>query len=146
MSQELFDVLKRRCEPAEMRKQLGTSAHDLDARVLQLTTSLNNPDDSPEQQAISAYIMARLYESTVETTNGSAPPSFTPELRELREWAYRYIRWQQRQHLIPEVLERARRTFNEEQFLAGLREVQATGSVGITDLLDEWEQEAASRE
>ncbi|HEY7155041.1 MAG TPA: hypothetical protein VH575_13850 [Gemmataceae bacterium] len=146
MSQELFDVLKRRREPAEMREQLGTSARDLDARVLQLVASLNGQDDSPEQQAISAYITARLYESTAETTNGSAALKFTPELGELREWWCRHIRWQQRQYLTPEVLEWARRNFNEEQFLAGLREVQATGGRGITDLLDEWEQEAASRE
>ncbi|HEY7423278.1 MAG TPA: hypothetical protein VH682_03460 [Gemmataceae bacterium] len=146
MSQELFDVLKRRGEPAEMRKQLGTSARDLDARVLQLIAGLNGQDDSPEQEAISAYTIARLYESTVETTNGSAPLSFTPELRELREWAYRYIRWQQRRYFTPEVLEQERRNINEEQVLAGLREIQATGGVQIKDLLDEWEQEAASRE
>src|SRR5215472_17370409 len=80
MSQELFDVLKRRCEPAEMRKHLGTSARDLDARVLQLTASLNGTaslydgqGDSPEGKAVFAYVAARCNECGVEAQRRSQP-------------------------------------------------------------------------
>lgn len=145
MNRELFDVLGR-FAPAEIRKRLCASARDLDVRVLQLIADLNGHDDSPQQRAISRYITARLYESTAEPTDESTPFNFTPELRDLREWVYGYYRWEQRRYLTPEVKEWARRTFNEEEFLAELREIEASGGVQIKDLLDEMEQEAAARE
>jgi hypothetical protein len=151
MSQELFDVLKRRCEPAEMRKQLGTSARDLDARVLQLSASihgtadLEGQDDSPEGRAVFNYIAARCHECGVEAERSSQPLEYPPELVELREWVRRRY-FPNSPPVTPELLEWARQTFNEEDYLAGLREFEARGAVGITDLLDKWEQEAASRE
>jgi hypothetical protein len=152
VSQELFDVLKRRCGPAELRKQLGTSARDLDAHVLQLTASLNGTaslydgqGDSPEGQAVFAYVRARCHECGVEAERASRPLDYTPELVELREWVRRRY-FPDSPPVTPELLEWARSTFNKEDYLAGLREFEATGGVGIQDLLDEWEQEAASRE
>jgi formylmethanofuran dehydrogenase subunit E-like metal-binding protein len=59
MEQNLFEVL-RRCTPAEARQQLNLSARDLDARVLQLTASVNGQTESPDNEAIIAYVNARL--------------------------------------------------------------------------------------
>lgn len=145
MSQELFELLKR-CTPAEARQQLNLSDRELDSRVLHLAASFNGQEDFPEKQTLIGYTTARSYEAAAATKDESQPLVITPELRELREWVYRHLRLEQRKYLTPEVLEWARRTFNEEEFLAGLREIEATGGVQIVDLLDELEQEAASRE
>lgn len=144
MSQELFDVL-RRCTPAEAQKQLHVSARELDAQVLQLTASLNGQSDLPEGEAIFTYVMARSREASLEAQRASQPLIYTPELVELRAWAHpRYL--PQFQPVTPELLEWARRTFNEEEFLAGLREIETTGGVEIKDLIHEPEQEAMRRE
>jgi endogenous inhibitor of DNA gyrase (YacG/DUF329 family) len=44
--------------------------------------------------------------------------------------------------LSPELLEWARRDFNEEEFLAGLREIEETGGLELKDFIQELEQEA----
>lgn len=46
----------------------------------------------------------------------------------------------------PEVLEWARRTFDEQEFLAGLREIERTGGLELKDFIQELEREAESRE
>lgn len=145
MSQEILDMLMR-STPAEARQRLNLSARDLDAQVLQLTTSLNGQIDSPERQAIVAYVNARIDEPFGEGGGGTAPLNLTPELEGLRLWVCCHYRALQQQYLTPEVLEWARRTFNEEEFLAGLREIETTGGVEIRDLLDELEQEVPPRE
>jgi len=145
MSKEILEVLMH-STPAEARQRLNLSARDLDAQVLQLTASLNGQDDSPEGQAVIAYTTARSYESAAEANGTSGPLNYAPEIRELRDWVCRYYRAQQQQYLTPEFLEQARQSFNEEEFLAGLREIEATGGVDIKDLLDEPEQEVTPRE
>jgi hypothetical protein len=44
--------------------------------------------------------------------------------------------------LPPELLEWARRDFNEEEFLEGLREIERTGGLELKDFIHELEQEA----
>jgi hypothetical protein len=46
----------------------------------------------------------------------------------------------------PELLERARQTFNEEEFLAGVREIEETGGLRLEDFIDELEEEVRRRE
>jgi hypothetical protein len=48
--------------------------------------------------------------------------------------------------LPPELREWARQQFNEDEFLAGLREVEETGGVELKDFLQELEQEAGPRD
>jgi zinc-ribbon domain len=48
--------------------------------------------------------------------------------------------------LSPELREWARQQFSEEEFLAGLREVQETGGVELKDFIKDLEQEAGPRE
>jgi hypothetical protein len=145
MEQDLFDVLKR-STPAEARQQLNLSARDLDAQVLQLTASVNGQGESPESQAVIAYVNARIGEPSGETECQVPPLNLTPELEGLRQWVCGHYRALQQQYLTPEVLEWARRTFDEEVHLAGLREIEATGGVDIKDLLYDLEQEATPRE
>jgi hypothetical protein len=145
MSQDILEVLMR-STPTEARQRLNLSARDLDVQVLQLTGSLNGQIDSPEQQAIVAYVNARIDEPFGEEGGGTPPLNLTPELEGLRQWVCCHYRALQQQYLTPEVLEWARRTFNEEEFLAGLREIETTGGVEIKDLLDELEQEIPPRE
>jgi hypothetical protein len=40
----------------------------------------------------------------------------------------------------PELLEQARAEFNEEEYLAALREMEETGGLSLEDFLDELEQ------
>lgn len=140
----LFEVLKR-LTPAEARQQLKLSIRDMDAWVLQLAGSLNGQIDSPENRVVFNYVITRSREDSIEAQRESQPLIYTPELEELREWALpRFL--PNYQPVTPELLEWARRTFNEEEFLAGLREIETTGGVDITDLIQEPEQEATSRE
>lgn len=140
MNQELIEVLKH-CKPAKARQRLNLSARDLDARVLQLTESINGQDESPEGQAIIDYTTARTYESAAEANGTSGPLNYPPELGELRDWVCRYYRAQQRKYHTPEFLEQSRQSINEEEILAALREVGARGVVGIQDLIDGLEEE-----
>jgi hypothetical protein len=135
MNQELMEVLKR-STPAEARERLNLSARDLDTQVLQLTASLNGQDDSPEGQALVAYVTARIHEPLGEAKDSVPPLNLPAELEELRLWVCSYYRAQQQQYLTPEFLEWARQSFNEEEFLAGLREIETTGGVDIKDLID----------
>ena len=48
--------------------------------------------------------------------------------------------------LPPELMEWARQDFNEEEFLAGLREIQETGGLELKDFIQELEQEATPRD
>jgi hypothetical protein len=48
--------------------------------------------------------------------------------------------------LPPELMEWARQQFNEEEFLAGLREIQETGGLELKDFIQDLEQEATSRD
>ena len=146
MSKEILDVLMR-STPAEARQRLNLSARDMDAQVLGLTASFDGRQiDPPERQAILAYVDARIDEAFGEPGGGTPPLNLTPELEGLRQWVCCYYRALSRQYLTPEVLERERRAFNEEEFLAGLREIETTGGVEIKDLLDELEQEVPPRE
>jgi hypothetical protein len=145
MNQDLLDVLKR-CTPAEARERLNLSTRDLDAQVLQSTASLNGQLDSPERQTVVAYVNARIDEAFGEPGGGAPPLNLTPEVEGLRQWVCSHYRAVQQQYLTPEVMEWARRTFDEEVFLAGLREIEATGGVKIADLIREPEQEATPRE
>lgn len=136
MSQDLLEVLMH-STPAEARQRLSLPARDLDAQVLQLTASLNGQeDDSPEQQALVAYVNARIEEPVSDGGARVPPLNLTPELEGLRQWVCRYYRAQQQKYLTPEVIEWARQSINEEEILAALREVEARGVVGIKDLID----------
>ncbi len=46
----------------------------------------------------------------------------------------------------PELLAWARQQFNEEEFIAGLREVQEKGGLELHDFIDELERELEPRE
>ncbi len=46
----------------------------------------------------------------------------------------------------PELLEQARREFNMEEFLAGLREIEETGGFELEDFIQELEREAERRD
>lgn len=48
--------------------------------------------------------------------------------------------------LSPELLDGARRTFNEAEFLAGVREVEQTGGLTLEDFIEELERRATPRE
>jgi hypothetical protein len=144
MSKEILDVLMR-STPAEARQRLNLSARDLDAQVLQLTASFNGQIESPENRAIFDYVMARSREDSIEAQRASQPLIYTPELVKLRNWAIpRFL--PSCQPVTPELLEWARRTFNEEEFLAGLREIEATGGLELKDFIHELEEEATPRE
>jgi hypothetical protein len=45
----------------------------------------------------------------------------------------------------PEMLEEYRRTFNEDEYLAAVREVERTGGVGIDGLIEELERKINGR-
>jgi hypothetical protein len=47
--------------------------------------------------------------------------------------------------LPPEVLERERQQINEEEIIAGLREIERTGGLELRDFLHELEQAAGAR-
>lgn len=145
MSKEILDVLMH-STPAEARQRLNLSARDLDAKVLQLTASLNGELESPERKTVVAYVNARLDEAFGEPGGGTPPLNLTAEVEGLRQWVCSHYRAVSQQYLTPEVMEWARRTFNEEEHLAGLREIEATGGVDIKDLLCDPEQEATRRE
>ncbi|MHB1424259.1 MAG: hypothetical protein ACYC3I_13880 [Gemmataceae bacterium] len=145
MNQELLEMLKR-STPAEARARLNLSDRDLDAQVLQLTASLNGQIDSSVRQAILAYVDDRLRESDKEARDSAQRPKLLPELGELHEWLGRHYRMLQQQYHTPEVMEWARRTFNEEEFLAGLREIETTGGLQFEDFIHELEQEVKPRE
>jgi predicted amidophosphoribosyltransferase len=48
--------------------------------------------------------------------------------------------------LSPELMKRARQQFSEEEFLAGLHEIQKTGGMELQDFIRELEQEAEHRD
>ena len=147
MSQELLDLLVR-STPAEARKRLDIPARDLDAQVLQLTATLNGQGESPERQAILAYVDARSRESVAEAEAASQPLIFAPELAELWEWARRYFS-SLPQRVTPELLEWARREFSkrsEAELLAEIREIQTTGGLELKDFIHDLEQEVAPHE
>lgn len=50
-----------------------------------------------------------------------------------------------RQTIPPELLEWARQTFDEEEFLAQVREIEATGGLKLEDFIAEVEARARSR-
>lgn len=63
----------------------------------------------------------------------------------LREWAHpRFL--PNYQPVTPELLEWAGLTFDKEEFLAGLREIEATVSLELKDFIHELEWEATPRE
>lgn len=145
MSKEILEVLMR-STPAEARQRLKLCTRDLDAQVLQLTASLNGQLDSPERQAVVAYVNARIDEP-IEEAGGRVPPlNLTLELEGLRQWVCCHYRALQRQYLTPELLEQERRAVNEEEILAGLREIEATGGLELKDFIHELEQEVTPRE
>jgi hypothetical protein len=50
-----------------------------------------------------------------------------------------------REPIPPEILEWARQTFNEEEFLAELREIEATGGLRLEDFIAEVEARARAK-
>jgi hypothetical protein len=48
--------------------------------------------------------------------------------------------------LTPELLDWARQQFSEEEIIAGLREVQQTGGLELSDFIRELEEDAVPRE
>jgi hypothetical protein len=144
MSQDLLEALKH-STPAEVRERLNLPARDLDAQVLQLVASLNGQGDSPERTAIFTYVKARDREVGVEAQRASQPLVYSPEMEQLREWV-RHHYYPDSPAISPELREWACRTFNEEEFLAGLREIETTGGLEFKDFIHELEQEVKPRE
>lgn len=145
MNKEILDVLMH-TTPAEARQRLNLSARDLDAQVLQLTTSLNGDLESPERRALVAYVNARIDEAFGEPGGGTPALNLAPEAEGLRQWVFSHYRAIQKQYLTPEFLEQERRSINEEEILAGLREIEATGGLELKDFIHELEQEVTPRE
>lgn len=146
MSHELIEALKH-FTPAEARERLNLSARELDAEVLQLSVNFNGQENgSPEGQALVAYVTARIDEPIHDAGVRVPPLNLTPELEGLRQWVCGYYRAQQAKYLTPELLEWARQSINEEEILAALQDVEAKGVVGIQDIIDGAEKEAAPRE
>jgi hypothetical protein len=52
----------------------------------------------------------------------------------------------QRTPITPEIIEWARQQLNEEETVAGLREIRETGGLELDDFIQELEQEATPRE
>ena len=50
-----------------------------------------------------------------------------------------------RERIPPEILEWARQTFDEEEFLAHVREIEASGGLRLEDFIAELEARARSR-
>lgn len=50
-----------------------------------------------------------------------------------------------RETIPPELVEWARQTFDEEEFLAQVREIEATGGFQLEDFIDEVEARAGSK-
>ena len=50
-----------------------------------------------------------------------------------------------RESIPPEIIEWARQTFDEEEFLARMREIEATGGLRLEDFLSEIEARVRSR-
>jgi hypothetical protein len=50
-----------------------------------------------------------------------------------------------RERVPPEILEWARQTFDEEEFLLQVREIEATGGLALEDFIAELEARARSR-
>ena len=50
-----------------------------------------------------------------------------------------------REKIPPEILEWARQTFDEEEFLKQIREIEATGGLALEDFLAELEARARSK-
>jgi hypothetical protein len=51
-----------------------------------------------------------------------------------------------REPIPPDLLAWARQTFDEEEFMAGVREIRATGGVHFEDFIDGVEQKARARD
>jgi hypothetical protein len=122
MSQEFIEVLKR-LAPDEPPDRLDRTARELQGMLERLTVVIESVGDAPGQQQILAEFNARALAALKNEGNGPKPMKITPELR---EWALR--------------------TFNEEECVAGIKEIEATGGVELRDFIDELEQEIASRE
>ncbi len=78
-----------------------------------------------------------------EMKTGAAPPAATGGRNgtvpaEVSEW----IRYE----TPPEVLARARQSFNEAEFLAEVRQIEETGGVRFEDFIEELEEELRRRE
>lgn len=54
--------------------------------------------------------------------------------------------WIRPSKLPPEILNWARQNFNEEEILAGIREIEETGGLELKDIIHELEQEVNRRE
>jgi hypothetical protein len=50
-----------------------------------------------------------------------------------------------RERIPPEILEWARQTFDEEEFLAQVREIEATGGLSLEDFIAELEARVSSK-
>jgi hypothetical protein len=123
MSQEFHDVLAR-LSPAQKSDQLDATVRELDALTLRLAALLNVLGDARARQELLACFNARLLTLLVD-----ARPDVPPAVK-----------------LTPELLEWARNQFTEEELVAGIREIEATGGLELDDFIRELEQEAAPRE
>jgi hypothetical protein len=106
--------------------------------VVQLAATINGQGESPERKAIFNYVRARAREVGLEAQHAGQPLVYSPEMEELREWVRRHY-YPDSPPITPELLEWARRTFNEEEFLAGLREIETTGGLELKDFIHELE-------
>ena len=70
--------------------------------------------------------------------NGAVPKRETPVPAEARGWT--------RYETPPDILERARRTFDMEDHLAEVREIERTGGVRFEDFIVEVERQVRPRE
>jgi len=121
MSQDFFDVLAR-LAPADDPERLNAAARVLSALSQQMTFVLEGLKDASARQEILSRFNANVLASLADA-NRPRSEALTPELR---EWA--------------------RATFNEEEFLAGVREIQQTGGLTLEDFIEEIEKRALPRE
>lgn len=122
MSQEFFDLLAR-LAPVEKPERLQRTAQELDVLVSRLAAILQGLGDSRAQHELLAHFGARSLDFLVKGKD--QPQAIKPS---------------------PEVMEWARNQFTEEEIVAGLREIRATGGLELQDFIHELEQAMGRRE
>ena len=115
MSQEFLDVLAR-LVPSEDPQRLDRTARELDAVVQRLAIVLEGFGDAGAQRDILAHLSATTFTRLTDPNAGPRSVKLTPEL-----------------------LEWARNQYTEEEIVAGLREIEATGGLELKDFIHELE-------
>ncbi len=120
MNAEAFrDVLKRHM-PGDVPERIDAAACLLHQMAEQIAMVLEGIEDTPARQELLALVSAQVLAKLGDKERlRPTPPT-------------------------PEILEWARNHCSEEDILAGIREIQATGGLELKDFIHELEQEVRS--